>query len=124
MICHQVKDMGTDFGPNLSEIGNKLSKEAQYISILHPDAGISFGFEGYKITMKDGSILGGIIESKTETDIELKMPNGNTMSIKTSDVSSLEQLENSMMPAGLENSVSTQELVDLVEYLSLLKKES
>src|SRR5690606_14541300 len=34
-VCHQVKDMGTDFGPNLSEIGNKLSKEAQYISILH-----------------------------------------------------------------------------------------
>jgi putative membrane-bound dehydrogenase-like protein len=123
-ICHQVRDMGTDFGPNLSEIGDKLSKEAQYISILHPDAGISFGFEGYKITMKDGSILGGIIESKTETDIDLKMPNGNTMSIKTSDVASLEQLENSMMPAGFQNSMSTQELVDLVAYLSSLKKES
>src|SRR5690606_8418679 len=72
-ICHQVGEVGTDFGPNLTEIGSKLSREAQYISIIHPDAGISFGFEGYRIDMKDGSTLGGIISSRTETDIDLKL---------------------------------------------------
>lgn len=123
-VCHQAGELGMDFGPKLSEIGSKLSKEAQYISIIHPDAGISFGYEGYMIQMKDGSTLGGIISSQTETDIELKLPGGSTVPIKTSDVETMTQMENSMMPAGLEKSMSTQELVDLVEFLMSLKTNS
>jgi putative heme-binding domain-containing protein len=122
--CHQVNGQGMDFGPKLSEIGSKLPKEAQYISILHPDAGISFGYEGYIIKMKDGSTNVGIIASRTETDIDLKMPGGATSKLKTKDVASMKQMDNSMMPSGLENTMSTQELADLVEYLMTLKKMS
>lgn len=123
-VCHQAGDIGMDFGPKLSEIGSKLSKEAQFISILHPDAGISFGYEGYLIQMNDGSSLGGIVASETETDIDLKLPGGSTVPIKTSEMKSMQQMENSMMPAGLEKTMSTQELVDLVSYLMSLKKQS
>jgi putative membrane-bound dehydrogenase-like protein len=122
--CHQVNGQGMDFGPKLSEIGSKLPREAQYISILHPDAGISFGYEGYIIKMKDGSTNAGIIASRTETDIDLKQPGGSTMKLKTKDVASMKQMDNSMMPSGLENTMSTQELADLVEYLMSLKKTS
>jgi putative heme-binding domain-containing protein len=123
-VCHQVKDKGMDFGPKLSEIGSKFPKEAQYINILHPDAGISFGYEGYVIKMKDGSTNAGIIASQTETDIDLKLPGGASTKLKRKDVASMKQMENSMMPSGLENAMTTQELVDLVEYLMTLKKES
>jgi putative heme-binding domain-containing protein len=123
-VCHQAGDMGMDFGPRLTEIGSKLSKEAQYISIIHPDAGISFGYEGFMIQMKDGSTLGGIISSQTETDIDLKLPGGSIIPIKTSDVESITQMESSMMPAGLEKTMSTEELVDLVEFLMSLKTNS
>ncbi|MCC5937189.1 MAG: c-type cytochrome [Lunatimonas sp.] len=123
-VCHQVGEMGMDFGPKLTEIGSKLSKEAQYLSILHPDAGISFGYEGYVIEMKDGSTLGGIIASQTETDIDLKMPGGTSRALKTSDIHKMTQMESSMMPSGLEKAMSTEELVDLVEYLMSLKRNS
>jgi hypothetical protein len=43
---------------------------------LHPDAGISFGYEGWDIKLKDGTQLVGIVASKTETDVVLKMPGG------------------------------------------------
>lgn len=122
--CHQVNGKGIDFGPKLSEIGSKLPKEAQYVSIIHPDAGISFGYEGYIIKMKDGSTNVGIIASKTETDLDLKVPGGNIVKLKLNEVASQEKLENSMMPAGLENAMTTGELVDLVTYLMTLKKES
>ncbi len=42
--CRQINGEGVDFGPNLSEIGTKLAKEAIYESILDPSAGIAFGF--------------------------------------------------------------------------------
>lgn len=122
-ICHQVNGEGMDFGPKLSEIGSKLPKEGQYLAILHPSAGISFGFEGWEIKMKDGSMLTGVVSSKTETDIDLKYPGGATQRIKTADVKSMKQLPDSMMPSGLQESMSSQELVDLVEYLMTLKKK-
>jgi putative heme-binding domain-containing protein len=123
-ICHQVGEEGMDFGPKLTEIGSKLSKEAQYIAIIHPDAGISFGYEGQILKTKDGNTYGGIISSRTETELELKMPGGTSVSLKTSDIASIEQMENSMMPAGLERGMTAQEMVDLVEYLMSLKKIS
>jgi putative membrane-bound dehydrogenase-like protein len=122
-VCHQVNGEGIDFGPKLSEIGSKLSKEGQYLAILHPDAGIGFGYEGFEIKLKDGSTMTGIVTSKTETDIILKMPGGTTQNLKTSNVVSIKQLPNSLMPTGLQENMSTQELVDLVEYLASLKKK-
>jgi putative heme-binding domain-containing protein len=123
-VCHQVNGQGADFGPKLSEIGSKLPKEAQYISIVHPDAGISFGYEGYVLKMKDGGTLAGIISSQTETDIDLKMPGGISQKVKRKDVVSIKKMDGSMMPTRLQDNMSTQELVDLVEYLMTLKKNS
>jgi putative heme-binding domain-containing protein len=122
-LCHQVSNEGFSFGPALTEIGSKLPKEEQLQSILHPSTGISFGYEGWELTMKDGSKISGIIASKTETDIDLKFPGGNKQSIKASDVKSMKKLTESMMPEGLEQAMNTQELADLLEYLDKLKKK-
>ena len=122
-VCHQVNGEGIDFGPKLSEIGSKLSKEGHYLAILYPDAGINFGYEGWTVHLKDGSLLTGIVSSKTETDLVLKMPGGVTQQLKMSTVKSMKQLPNSMMPTGLADGMSQQELVDLVDYMSTLKKK-
>ena len=122
-LCHQVNNEGSNFGPALTEIGSKLPKEEQLQSILNPSAGISFGYEGWELTMKDGSKISGIIASKTETDIDLKFPGGNKQTIKASDVKSMKKLSESMMPEGLEQAMNTQELADLLEYLDQLKKK-
>ncbi|RCR66489.1 PVC-type heme-binding CxxCH protein [Larkinella punicea] len=122
-ICHQINSEGMDFGPKLSEIGSKLPKEGQYLSILYPDAGVSFGYEGFEVKFKDGSTVSGIISSKTETDLQMKFPGGVVSDYKMSDVVSMKQMDASMMPSGLQENMSTQELVDLVDYLSSLKKK-
>jgi putative heme-binding domain-containing protein len=122
-LCHQVGSEGFSFGPPLTEIGSKLPKESQLEAILHPSAGISFGYEGWELNLKDGSKLTGIISSKTESDIELKLPGGNKQSVKASDVQSMKKLTESMMPDGLEQAMTTQELSDLLEYLDQLKKK-
>lgn len=116
-ICHQVKNEGVDFGPKLTNIGAKLPKEGQYLAILHPDAGISFGYEGWEIKMKDGSTYMGIITSRTESEWTMKMAGGTTQNLKVSNIKSKKQLPNSLMPTGFHESMSQQELVDLVEYL-------
>jgi putative heme-binding domain-containing protein len=119
--CHQVNGKGVDFGPNLSEIGNKLSKGAMFVSILYPDEGINFGYEGFVIKLNNGQEEVGYIASETEDEIQLKKMGGVTSTIPKSDILSREALENSLM-TNLSAAMSEQELVDLVAYLSSLKK--
>ncbi len=121
--CHQINGMGMDFGPKLSEIGSKLGKDGEYLAILYPDAGVSFGYEGYEVKFKDGSTMAGIISSKTETDLQMKFPGGTVSNYKMSDVVSMKKMDSSMMPSGLHEAMSKQDLVDLVEYLSTLKRK-
>jgi putative heme-binding domain-containing protein len=121
--CHQVNGKGIDYGPKLSEIGSKLPREGQYLAILHPSAGISFGYEGWEFKMKNGDKVTGLIASQTESELVLKMPGGTLKTYKQSDVNSRKQLPDSMMPTGFHLAMKEQELADLVEYLMSLKKK-
>lgn len=120
-ICHQVNGEGINFGPALTEIGAKLPKEGLYDSILNPNNGISFGFEGYILTMQDGSQTAGIIQSETGSELTLLMSGGYTTTINKSEIASREEMEQSLMPENLHAQMSQQELVDLVEYLTTLE---
>jgi putative membrane-bound dehydrogenase-like protein len=121
--CHVAEGSGYDFGPALSEIGTKLPREALLEAIVHPSAGIGFGYEGWMIKMKDGSANSGIVKSKTETDIDMVMPGGNKKSIKTSDIDAMQELKTSMMPDGLYKNFSKQDMSNLLEYLASMKRK-
>lgn len=119
--CHQIRGEGTDFGPNLSEIGTKLAKSAIYESILDPSAGIAFGYEAWDLELKNGDDAVGLIVSETADEIALKAVGGIVSRYRKADLARKTKQKLSIMPAGLEQTMSQQELVDLVEYLSSLK---
>lgn len=120
--CHQVNGHGIDFGPNLSEIGTKLGKDALYEAILDPSAGISFGYETWSIELKNGDEAYGLLVSETADEIAVKAVGAIVTRYKKSDVAKRDQLKTSIMPSGLQQTMPTQDFVDLVEYLSTLKK--
>ena len=72
--------------------------------------------------MKNGDKITGLIASRTETELVLKMPGGTLQTIRQADINSRKQLPDSMMPAGFHVVMKEQELADLVEYLMMLKK--
>lgn len=120
--CHQVQGQGVNFGPELTQVGTKLGKDALYESILDPSAGISFGFESWLFTLKSGDEAFGLIASETETDVTIKAPGGVVTTYKKSEIEKRDRQALSVMPAGLQATMTVQELVDLVEYLASLKK--
>ena len=120
--CHRVRGEGVELGPDLSEIGTKLGKDAIYESILDPNAGISFGYEPWQLTLKSGDEAYGLVVSETTDEVALKAATGVVNRYKKSDVTKREQLKLSIMPAGLQQAMTQQEFVDLVEYLSSLRK--
>ncbi|MEQ9439014.1 MAG: HEAT repeat domain-containing protein [Cyclobacteriaceae bacterium] len=121
--CHVVKGEGVDYGPALSEIGDKLTKDAMYVSILEPSRGVSFGYEGYTIKLTDGNEVTGYILSKTEDEVQLRMYGGRTETYPNEQIASIEEMGQSLMFDNLERSMSQDDLVSLVTYLTTLKKE-
>ena len=122
IICHTAQGVGVEVGPGLSEVGSKLAKEALYESIIAPNAGISMGFETTQLALKNGDAAVGIVRSETEDELVLAMPGGIQNSYRKSEVGKRDKLRTSLMPEGLQMMMSTQDLVDLVEYLASLKK--
>ena len=122
--CHKSGDIGIDFGPALTEIGDKLAREAMYVSIIDPNAAISFGYEGFNVKTKSGSTLVGYIISDSDDELVMKVPGGVSVTTKKSEIFSKDKIDGSLMPEGLIASITEKELVDLVEYLMTLKKGS
>ncbi len=120
--CHQVRGRGGEIGPALSEIGTKLGKEALFESILEPSAGISVGYEANQVELKSGDEAYGLVVSETVDELVMKDLKGIVARYKKNEIEKRQQLKTSIMPAGLERTMSAQELVDLVEFLSTLRK--
>jgi len=121
--CHRVNDKGVDFAPALSEIGTKLAKEALYDSIINPNAGVTMGFETTQIALKDGGAGLGIVRSETGDELVLALPGGVATKFRKSDITKREKLATSLMPSGLNQALTQDDLVHLVEYLASLKKK-
>lgn len=120
--CHVVKGEGKEVGPNLSEIGSKLSKDAFLVAILDPSAGISHNYETFVATTDDGKVISGLLVSKTDDEVVLRDANAIQHTLKMESVEELRKLPISLMPADLQKTMSAQDLVDVVEYLMTLKK--
>jgi putative heme-binding domain-containing protein len=119
--CHAVGGTGTDFGPPLTEIGDKLPKSALYLAILDPSAGIGFGYEGWTVRTTDGQQLVGLISSETDDELVMKLIGGVQRRVPKRTVAERKRLDSSLMPPGLQGTMSQADLVNLVEYLSTLQ---
>ncbi len=119
--CHVVSGYGKKVGPNLSEIGSKLSREALYAAILAPSAGISHNYENYLAMMDEDRVLSGLLIAQTEDRIVLRNADAIDIEIETDDLIELRKSDRSIMPEGLHQTTDQQGLVDLVSYLMTLK---
>jgi putative membrane-bound dehydrogenase-like protein len=121
--CHVVNGEGKEVGPNLSEIGSKLSREALFESILFPSAGISHNYETWTAVTDGGNVVTGIKVSETGSEIVLRGPDAITRTIKKADLEELKKQPTSLMPADLQKTMTAEELIDVIEYVQTLKKK-
>ncbi len=121
--CHVVNGAGKEVGPNLSEIGSKLSREAFFESILFPSAGISHNYETWTAATVDGNVLTGIKVSETPSHLVLRGSDSISRTLKKSEIDELKKQPISLMPADLQKTMTAEELIDVVEYMQTLKKK-
>jgi len=120
--CHQVRGEGKEVGPDLTEIGSKLSREAMYVSILDPSAAVSHNFETYSILTEDGLAVAGLLISETDQAVTLRNSEGIDKTIDKEVIEIFKKQKTSLMPQDLQKLLTVKQLVDLVEYGLTLRK--
>lgn len=118
VACHSISKGEIMKGPFMGQIGSIMTREQIAESILKPDASISQGFSSVLITAKKDKSYMGFITEETANRIVLRDIAGQVYNIRTSDIIKREELEHSMMPAGLANSLSYEDFASLITFLS------
>jgi len=115
-VCHRLDQEGHAVGPDLFDM-RRQTKENILFHIIVPDAEVAPAFAPYVVEAKDGRVLSGILASETPTSVTLRGPLAQETSVLRSEIAKIEAAPGSLMPNGLEATISKQDLADLLAYL-------
>jgi quinoprotein glucose dehydrogenase len=118
--CHKAGGQGGDNGPVLDGIGARRSREFILESILFPNAVINTNFQTVVVVLKDDTGVSGTLKSETDSNLLLVTPEDGAMTVQKSDIKR-RWIGASPMPEGIWQSMSKQELRDVIEFVATLK---
>jgi len=116
LSCHKLGDGGHDVGPNLLSVRHRTPDEL-LLHILDPNREVAPNFVEYVVTQTDGRSTTGIVVAETATSITLRRAEGRQETILRDDIDEMASSGRSLMPEGLEQRVSREEMADLVALL-------
>ena len=118
--CHRFGQEGGAIGPDLTSAAGKFSPHDFIEQIIEPGKEISDQYGSMVFTKKDGSVIVGRIGNLRDDNYmvitNLYAP-GEMTSVKKGDLKSVEPSTVSMMPPGLLNTLSDNDILDLTAYV-------
>jgi putative heme-binding domain-containing protein len=114
--CHAMQGEGARVGPDLSGIATQ-SRETMVMNILDPSRQVLPDFVSYTATTADGETLTGLIVAESATGVTLRRPNVPDATVQRSQIKELKADGKSLMPDGLEQGLSVQDMADLLSFL-------
>ncbi|MET2985006.1 DUF7133 domain-containing protein [Aureibaculum conchae] len=117
IACHSITKDEVMKGPFMGQVGSIMNREQIAESILKPNASISQGFSTVQIKTNDGKSYVGFVTQESADELTIRDIVGTATNLKKTDIKTRKELDTSMMPAGLVNSLSFEELASLVTFL-------
>ena len=114
--CHQLDGIGNQVGPDLKSVAEH-PPEKLLVNILDPNADIQPGYNAYNCALANGEELYALISAETATSVIFKFADGTTPDINPKEINGLRSSNLSLMPEGLEQGLSKQDLADLIAYI-------
>jgi len=114
--CHQMYDEGGKLGPDITG-SNRTDLDYLLNNILYPSEEIQGDYKMVVITTQQGRTYMGNIAAESNRQLTLTTVGQEAVTINQNEIQSLETTEKSMMPEGILETLSEQEVIDLVGYL-------
>jgi putative membrane-bound dehydrogenase-like protein len=119
--CHTVHGQGGRVGPELTKIGATRSGPDLLEAIVFPSASFARGYEPYVIETAEGKSYTGVIARETGEALYLRTADRAEIRLPRSEVETINRGQVSIMPQGLDEQLSRQELADLIAFLRSLQ---
>ena len=114
--CHTIRGEGIAFGPDLSNLVHR-DRDSVLQDIFHPSATINPDHAGTMVTLKDGNNVAGIVRGVKDRKVALALPAGAQVEFAQDSVAGTEPMRTSLMPEGLREVLTPEQLEDLMTFL-------
>ena len=118
--CHRFEGEGGFVGPDLTGIGRRYSREDLLSSLVDPNRAVSDQYRSTRFTLTDGRTVTGRVVNLNGDNfmVQTDMMNpAKLASVNINDIDDQRPSEVSMMPEGLLDTMTQEEIYDLMAYL-------
>ena len=115
--CHAMGYVGGKVGPDLSKIGQVRTERDLLEAIVAPSASFVRSFEPVLVATVDGRVFNGILRDESAEHLTLTLNADETVRLRRDEVEAMQPGDVSVMPAGLDQQLTPEELADLVAFL-------
>jgi putative membrane-bound dehydrogenase-like protein len=119
--CHTIGYLGGQLGPDLTRIGSVRTERDLLEAIIYPSASFARAYEPTIIETRQGEEHSGIVKRETAESVLLVTGPNLEQNIPRSDIETIRPGSVSIMPEGLDEQLTRQELADLLAFLKSLK---
>ena len=123
--CHKTGDaanLGHVVGPELKAVLPGKDKAALILAILDPSREIDPRYAQMVAETKDGRTLAGLLAAETPVNVTLRRAEGMEDVILRTNLEALTATGKSLMPEGLENQITPDQMADLLDFLLQMAK--
>ncbi|HZM02540.1 MAG TPA: hypothetical protein VFC44_05920 [Candidatus Saccharimonadales bacterium] len=119
ILCHKFGKTGGSVGPELAAVASRLTARDILESILEPSKVVSEQYQNTLLSLKNGDdVVGRVVEETDQKLIVITDPVKQTkVTVLKSDVASRRASKLSPMPEGLVNTMTKNDILDLIAYL-------
>ena len=115
-ICHTFGTVGNLVGPGLA--GSNIGKLDYFLeNVLNPNGVIGKDYQLNVFKLKSGATMSGIVQFEDAQSFRLVMPGGAKFTVAKGEVEKRETLPMSLMPEGLLDALTKEQVINLVAYL-------
>ena len=113
--CHRLYGHGGQIGPDLTGSGRQ-NLDYVLVNLIDPSAAVGTDYRMSVVTLADGRVLNGIVAARSEKVLTLQTVKERIF-LELADVDSVQTSTQSLMPDGLLQPLSDDQVRDLVAYL-------
>jgi putative heme-binding domain-containing protein len=121
IACHKMGYVGGTVGPDLTRIGGIRSERDLLEAIVFPSASFVRSYEPVRVVTTDDRTVNGILKKDAPDEVVVVVAADKEERIPRAEVAEIGPSSVSLMPSGLEQQLTPQDLADLVAFLKASK---
>lgn len=119
--CHRVEEQGNQFGADLTKLDPKLKPVDILKDVLEPSSKINGKFQTFTFLLSSGKTVTGLVLEETPQKVKIienPLAKAEPVEILKSDIDERQKSPTSLMPKGLLDKLSRDDILDLIAYVA------